>query len=385
MKKKFYLLLIALSFSILASAQMPFAWWATLPADYQTNPYERMELQVKQVVDDDILNADGVEQVWNTLEPFFIFDVNNQTSGYPEQSPSDYTGECALLAGADNLYVIFNITDDAKDEVNDKVEIVFSPQVDPKDIDPTSLLPDSTTAPWVWDAETHDYHLGDAHFSVEDVNDMARYGLWSDDGDMKVGGISVTTNTELYAGTMYFKDNYIGTDTARLWITPDFGATSAPLTVVEEDRTGGYFLLVAIPWAVMNDNALENEGDKMSIAVQFADNTDDADSTYVYWGGTTDNSAYWGIRHYGAIAELINTSSIQSNVVNSNINVFYSNGTLQILDNVNSVDVFNLSGVKMLSVNNPHGTIELTSLPKGVYLAKVRATNERVKVVKFIK
>jgi hypothetical protein len=390
MKKKVYLLLTALSFTMLVSAQMPFAWWATLPADYQTNPYARQQLKVLKVVDDDIINADGVEAIWNTVASEYIFDVNNQTSGHPEQSPEKFTGKCALMAGADYFYVVLNVIDDEISpggEHKDNVELVLSPNDGPKDIDGSTLLPDTLSAPWVWDGDAHDYHLGDDnHFDVATIHDMARYGLWGDDGDVKLGGITPVTNQELYAGTMFFDSNYIGTDSAQIHITPKFGATSAALTVVEEDQTGGYFLLVMLPWEVLNDEALENYGDKMSFAVRVEDNTEVSDSSYVYWGGATTNDTYWGVHFYGAVAELWDSSTaISLNHANSDVDVFFSNDKLIVSDEISSVEVYNLSGTKVVSYNNPKGNINVNSLARGVYLAKVKSGDGKVSVLKFVK
>ena len=389
MKKKLYLLLMALSFTMLISAQMPFAWWATLPSDYKENPYQRQHLKVLKVVDDDIINADGVEEIWNSIGSEYVFDVNNQTSGHPDQTADKYTGKCALMAGENYFYALFNIIDDEISpggEHKDNVELVLSGNEGPKNIDPLSLAPDSTSASYMWSETDHTYKRGDDLFTIETIHDMARYGLWGDDGDVKLAGITPVTNTELYAGTMFFESNYIGTDSAQIHITPKFGSTTAPLTVVEEDQVGGYFLLVMVPWKILNDNSLVNYGDKMSVAVRVQDNTERADSSYVYWGGTTMNDAYWGVHYYGAVAELWNAStSIFPNYENGNINVFFSNDKLMLPGDVNTVDVYNLSGTKMISIDSPQGNINLNSLGRGVYLAKIKLNNGKVGVLKFVK
>jgi hypothetical protein len=124
----------------------------------------------------------------------------------------------------------------------------------------------------------------------------------------------------------------------------------------------------------------------MSVAVRVQDNTERADSSYVYWGGTTMNDAYWGVHYYGAVAELWNAStSIFPNYENGNINVFFSNDKLMLPGDVNTVDVYNLSGTKMISIDNPQGNINLNYLSRGVYLAKIKLNNGKVGVLKFVK
>ena len=343
-----------------AFAQLPFAWGASLPDDYKDNPYARQEIKAMKVIDDDVTGADNLEAIWGTIGDSYVNAVDAKMGDFPDQAAADFTGKFALLAGEDALYVMFNVIDDDWDQAADKCEIVFSHQDGAYDIDPAIIGADSLSAPWKYDFETHDYK----GITKDVLHDMGRYGLWSSEGDVKLGGIPATTNEELYAPTMYFESNYNDTtDAVTMKIKPNFGSTGVLTPTYAEAQTGGYIMLVVMPWELMNDN-VQRGGDKMSIAVQLKDNTSDADSTYVYWGGTTENNVYWGVRYYGAIAEIIGgaVTGVDISLTTASVDV---GETVQVSATVNPDDA-NDKSVTWSSSDEAIATVDATGLITGV-------------------
>lgn len=392
--KKIYLVLIGVSMSVLTFGQIPVSWAIKLPADYKESPLTRQELDVKQVVDADVTGADNLGALWGTIDAQFVNPVDALVSGtneiMPEQAPEDFTGEFAVMAGADALYVLFNVTDNEWSETGDGCEVVIAPYVDAVDVDPANIIADSST--WNWDAANHDYYswYGTSDIVANpdnfDIHDMARYGLWASRGASKLGTIPAKTDVELFAGTFNFSpvEQISGTDMIQLDGDADGGSTNVATPTYVEAKTGGYIQLVIIPWEVMDDNKLTTNGDQMSIAVQLRDNTDNVDSTYVYWGGSESNDAFWSPVFYGAKATFVETVGI-SNAAISDLNVYYTNSEIVVEDNVKAITIYNVTGAKVMSLNNPEGNVSVSNLIKGVYIAKIQTTDGKVGVLKFVK
>lgn len=406
--KKIYLLIVGICLSAFAFSQVPLQWGARLDSTDWADGWDRDTVLVVGMSDDDITGVSTLEELWGMLNDNVKFanfgwtnlTVDDYTSGesvtteLPAQSAEDFTGEFALLAGTNAFYILWNITDDEfVAPAGDNVEIVLAPYPDAYDPERT-IHPNSVDVPWNWDADSGMYKPGGQYLSVETYHAMASYGLWGETGAVKLGGIDPASSAEIYAGTMYFKDVSTMGDT--LDGIPRFGTTDIALQALLEPKTGGIFYLLVIPWNLMEDWSMSQAGDAMSIALKYTDfdndnptyiDNNDAEVIATYQNWTSQhNDAYWAVAYYGNVAEFAEPVTSARDLVMEQINAYYASGLLHLTaGKVSAVDIYSITGAKVMSVDNPSGNINVSGLENGVYITRVKDLKGATGILKFVK
>jgi hypothetical protein len=105
--------------------------------------------------------------------------------------------------------------------------------------------------------------------------------------------------------------------------------------------------------------------------------------------GTDDYTLYNGSFYF---FKYQNPTFIKDNLSEDNISVYPNpaNNYLRIdiaNNDVSGIDIYNITGQKVLSQNKTgnSGTVNISSLPKGSYLLKIKTTDNKTGIVKFIK
>ena len=143
--KKTYLLIASLLTCSVLSAQIGYSWWQFLPSDFEDNPYPREEVLIQGIDETLIIDqASSLADVWSDVPAVFVNPIDylanptaeDWSSGseeeitLPTQTPNDFTAAYTVMAGDNNLYVLYNVTDDdvqSNGLDNDFVELSFAP------------------------------------------------------------------------------------------------------------------------------------------------------------------------------------------------------------------------------------------------------------------
>lgn len=413
--KKIYLLLSAGFLSISLLAQQPFNWGAILPADYATNPYQRDTIKVMLVDDAIVTDANTLEEVWDSVDADYIKAIDGWSNtsvteqrnceatvekvpvDVPAQAADDFTGNLAVLAGDDALYVIAKVIDNEVDPTGDKMELVIAANAMPMDLGASKLLiPTKNERAFAWKDTA--YVWGANVLDSNTVKDMTNYGLWPSQGGQKLD-IKFETNTEAFIANGIYPQSG---DTLKL--AQVTSSTSEACQTFFETTTDGYLFLVVIPWGVTTTK-LAKDGDMMSIAPKIVDY--DADNfTYVkkcgnapelvkydYWCATNKNDAYWAVTFFGAIAKVVEKEVVIVDPpvgidpsVKEMLNIYVSNNIMYLPSNeVSSVNIYSVTGGLVKTILNPAGNVDLSSLQNGVYVLRARNFNGTVATAKFMK
>lgn len=418
--KKGYLLLVLLCITTLTYAQIGPSWWMFLPEDYATNPYQRQHIEVEKVDNASIADATNLESLWNNLDSRFINSIDNPSAttvrdystgervdvDLPAQSAEDYTGHFSVMASEDYLYILFNVDDDEVLPTDgDKVEIAFAPYSGKYDPGRELFLNDTHwgfyqdgdgNKFYVWggfNSDTGEPNSWATVISEAVYTDMAKYGTWTETGANKID-LDLVTKSAPAPGLAYSlfgeNDEILGDVSA--------GSTTEDVLSVMEQKTGGYYFLVGLPWSEFSDGfKLLNDGDAMSLAVKVndadSDNLEYTDNNgnvhnyvYGYYGGATHNNVYWAIAYYGAIATLVDVNTSASSPEFTSSDVFYANNRLVLSnqDKVCRIEIYSITGVKLMDVKSATD-IDVSLLKNGIYVAVVSNGSFSPKVIKFIK
>ena len=410
--KKIYLLFIGVCLTTLAFSQVPVTWWAYLPADFLTNQPTRDVVQIRQVEDSYVTEATSLEELWTMhindvfKTPIDFVDnptVNDWSSGsevsveLTQPDSADYYGEMSFLASANMLYMIIRMADDEiihTDDAGDRFELAIAPYGDPYDPGRT-IYANLTDAPeWQWDAETGYYKFGDVLIHPDTIVMMAPYGLWGETGACKYNLIPQTSLGFDPPQNTVFDDITANGDT--LDITPGSGVGPVQFGSLVEATTGGYFYLVAMPWAMFaGGNPLMAAGDAISLGVQARDFDNDNETyenadgndvvvTNVFWGGADHGQVYCFPVFYGARAELVVATDISKEAAAA-FNVYYASNKLYLEQNLASLEIYSVTGALVKSMVHLSGTVDLSDLRNGLYIANMKNEKGESGALKFVK
>ncbi|GAB4414742.1 MAG: hypothetical protein OHK0039_22780 [Bacteroidia bacterium] len=408
--KKVYVLIGLLALNLGAFAQIGLDWGQALPADFESNPYQRETVYAHKIKDGIIGWVSSLEQLWSVVPDSLIFEIDGwsnttvrdfssgsaQTINMPAQnSVADFNARYTLMAGDQALYVLFNVTDDEVDAANgDKLELGFAPYAGK--FDPGRTIYPNTTH-FRWNADSNAYSFpGGRWIPAATYIEMAKYGSWTEVGSYKVD-LPLATNDTLFAGSPIYTLTGANKDTLG---NVTFSQTHEPLRTFYEPRTGGYLYLAIVPWEVMYGFKLQTPGDEMSIAPKVNDfdsnnatfqNSQGATVThnYGYWGGTDKNDVYWAIPYYGpkvVLVEVVNATGINSQL-NQVIKSYFAGDRLYVSHQQGSFDVqiYDMRGARVASYRNARAATDLSELLPGVYTADVLDQAGNRAVVKFMK
>lgn len=408
--KKIYLLLIGLCISAMGISQAPVTWWSYLPDDFLTNQPTRDEVKVVKIEDSFIENYATLEAMWGDVEFSYGIDalsnpsVNEWSTGekvsvdVPTQDASDYTGTFAFFSSPTALYMLVNTVDDEVDfTTGDGFELVVAPNGEVYDPGRT-IHANYTDAPaWQWDDATERYKFGGHMIHPDTMVMMANYGLWGEENACKMAITPSTTapGEDLFLAQNLVFDDITGVDT--IDITPGSGTLTVSAQSLVETSSTGYLYLLILPWDFFtNGAALVEPGDMMSLAVQGRDFDSDnfeyqsaADGTmsrhtYSYWGGADDNSTYWAPVFYGAQAELVIGTDVRNNQ-EVEFDVFYNESSLIVNESLRNLEIFSVTGARVRSLQNVNGSVDLSEMANGMYIATMKNLDGATATLKFVK
>ncbi|MEE9440193.1 MAG: T9SS type A sorting domain-containing protein [Saprospiraceae bacterium] len=419
--KKVYLILLFLPIATLCMSQIGYSWWQFLPSDFETNPAPRATVMIQKVNDDVIANTNSLEELWGNVGDDFIYPIDflaattveDYTSGdkvvtdLPVASADDYTGSYSILAGADALYVLYNVVDDEVDVTRDLLEMHFAPygsKYDPG----REIYPDMSRGPgggrwWeagqahVWGAFDEDTDMpgnGAIVISGADYVEMSKYCSWTEAGAYKVE-LKLESSQELFPSALNY--SLKGDNNDILGDVSGGSIGDVAMQALFEQTSNGYLYLSIIPWDVMKGSKLENNGDQMSIATKvndfdgnnlaYVDKDGNAQvARYDSWGGATDNSVYFAIAYYGAIGELTDGPLATADSQKEVINAYYSNEMLFIENSDRDLDVkiYDLKG-ELMTQHVGENQIDVSLLIPGYYVASILDNKGNKSSIKFVK
>jgi len=186
--------------------------------------------------------------------------------------------------------------------------------------------------------------------------------LTPSNSSLEVNSVSISGDVIL-AGQQYLNSRtgavYLFQKTGSSWT--DMYPETVKITASDEKAESRFGACVAI------------QGDKILIG---ASGTDDY---------TLDNGSFYFFKYQ-------NPTFIKDNLTEDNISVYPNpaNNYLKIdiaNNDVSGIDIYNITGQKVLSQNKTgnSGTVNISSLPKGSYLLKIKTTDNKTGIVKFIK
>lgn len=418
--KKLYTLAMLLLISTMSFAQIGYSWWMFLPLDYEENPYPRQTVQVQKVTDEFATSQNSLDDLWNTVPEELTFPIEgwiNQTADdwssgeevtvdVPAQTPEDFTAHYTMMSGDQNLYVLYNVVDDEVSPMvgdGDFVELAFAPyagQYDPgREIYPDMSRTtgagywwaEESSHVWGWNASAGEPQPWGTVIPGDVYVDMSLYGTWTEAGAYKCD-LPLATSAEVFAAAPTYTMKGPNLDTLG---DVAGGLTASALQTLYEPKSDGYYFLVVIPWSSMSAK-LENIGDQMSIAPKVNDwdsdnfTVEDSDGNpvihrYDVWGSTDNNGAYWAIAYYGAVAELVESTSTYE-AVNNAFEAFYSSSSLTVVNGngKQTVDIYNVNGVLVRTFQG-QATMDLSFLNAGFYVADIHDDEGNRSLVKFVK
>jgi hypothetical protein len=349
--KKLYLFLFAVLLTASSFSQIGPSWWQYLPSDWRTNTYVRDTIMITNVADDFVGGYDVLATLWDDVVADVV-EINSKTGGPDADGAADVDAKAKLFWDANNLYILYKVVDQEVDTAKDFLEIHTAPYgcyYNPdRTIFPHGYPPWANVSP-----DPSDYEFGGTIIPGLEYVAMSKMGSWTEAGAYKME-IKLKTKEDFYPSAITY--SLVGPAKDTLGDVSS-GAPDSPLTTVYEAAADGYLMLIIEPWAVMKGMVPE-EGvfESMSVAVKINDyDSDNADGDdedtnpdiAQYWGGTTDNSAYWAIAYYGAVGKFFD-KDIPSCGLPSGISNF-----------VTSIDVTSEGGVT--DVTDTLQTLQLTA------------------------
>ncbi len=382
--RKLYTLLAALIFSAASFAQIGPSWWQMLPEDYDTNPPDRDTVMIQKVPNDYVDNAASLAAIWDAGVSEII-PIDNNTNGECNTSgDADYKGDAMIFFDDTNIYVLFNANDEDL-VANDKAEIHLAPYESQYDYDGELVAPNDPMT------------FGGREIPSATYVDMALYGSWTSAGAYKTE-YALETAEDIYPGSPVYS-LIDGGENADTLGDVSMGNTHEPVNTLFAAKTGGYHFLIIYPVAMFNGTVPDpTDLPGMSIAVKLNDSdSDDADcddppddkaDRAEFWGATTGdhNNAYWAIGYYGGYGQFnFTVLSNRAPMDNSRVNAYYHNGFLKLqgAEFVKNLDVYSVTGARMLSASHPGSNVSLAHLSKGVYLVKITEENGNVTTLKI--
>lgn len=401
-------------------AQIGYDWWQFLPADFEDNPYARQEIMVQPTTDENIGGFASLDLLWNASGDDFhyavdalvtanVLDYTNDENGVstdvPLQGADDFTGSYTVMSTDGALYVLYNIKDDQFVFGSDFAEMHFAPYAEKHDPGKT-IYPDMSRSGfsgywwdqeqshvWGWDSGTGMPFGWATIITGDNYVEMSKYGSWNDVGAYKVD-LPLASSGEVFAQTVAYTLKGDNLDTLG-----NVGGGTIPVAMqtVFEQTADGYFFLCVIPWDLMPSGKMENIGDQISFAAKMNDfdddnfvykNGDGNDVThrYDYWGGTTDNNAYWAIAYFGARATLTGGPLAIADLDNTEVNAYYVNNKV-VIDNdayETTVRIYNVNGT-LVGQSHGENQVDVSYLNAGYYVANIFDNDGNTTVLKFVK